>query len=51
MQKAIASELWEQVTAKVPELATRTKCTLSSLWKASGLYWEILESAGKPDAA
>lgn len=51
MQKAMASESWEQVTAEVPELATRTACTLSTLWKASRICWGTPEAAGKTDAA
>ena len=39
MQKAMASESWEQVTAEVPELATRTACTLFTLWKVSALLY------------
>ena len=36
-QKSMPSEAWEQFLAEVPELATRTTCTLSTLWKVSAL--------------
>ena len=37
MQNAMSSEAWERLKAEVPELATRTRWTLSSLWKASAI--------------
>lgn len=50
MQKAMSPEAWGQLKAEVPELATRTRCTLSTLWKAGGVLRETGE-AGTPDAA
>lgn len=50
MQKAMSSEAWGQLKAEVPELATRTKCTLSTLWKVSRTLPKI-QDADMPDAA
>ena len=51
IQKAMASEPWEQLKAEVPELATRTRCTLSTLWKVSGILDRDLRYGFVPDAA
>lgn len=39
MEKAMASEPWERLKAEVPGLATRTECTLFTLWKVSALLY------------
>lgn len=39
MEKAMASESWERLKAEVPGLATRTECTLFTLWKVSALLY------------
>lgn len=43
IQNAMSVEAWEQLKAEVPEFATRTRWTMSTLWKVSS----ILES-GSP---
>ena len=40
MEKAMSFEAWGQLTAKVPELAKRTNCTLSTLWKIHRIFTE-----------
>lgn len=50
MQKAMSPEAWGQLKAEVPELATRTRCTLSTLWKAGRILGET-GAVGTPDAA
>lgn len=47
LEKSMSSEAWERLKAEVPELAMRTGCTLSTLWRIA----ETGASASCQDAA